>query len=445
MATRVRIAIAVCFLGVTTASATELVGTVSIDECLDVALRQHPGIAAANADVQAAGQRVRRARSRLMPQIDGSYNFTRQEQTLSSLISGPSGTIAAERKTTFNFQRAGFGLTQLLFDFGKTFNQTREARARKDSTEANRETVEDRVILNVRTAYYVLIAAARLLVVAQDTEAQTRRQLEEARSRYEVGTAPRFDVTQQEVQVATAELARLTASNNVALGRENLRDAMGLTQPIAFEPDDRTLDYHGVKTDASTAVERAFVHRPELRAIAALKRAQEQRIAAFKKDYLPFVTGLGGYNWSGSDTPSDESWAIGANVSLSIFNGFRTAADVGESRAELLRLEADERLERQRVTLEVRKSYLELRRAEDSIRVSSKAVEQARESLDVAEGRYSAGVGNILEVSEAQVALARARADNVEDLADYWVAVAALERAIGAPLEGTTDGNSEKG
>jgi outer membrane protein len=189
----------------------------------------------------------------------------------------------------------------------------------------------------------------------------------------------------------------------------------------------------GVEEDK--AVQEAYARRPELQAVVSLKRAQREQIAALKKDYLPSVDGTANYDWTGSDAPEDESWLVGANVRLLIFNGGRTGAQVGESRAELLRLEAEERTTRQRVMLEVRQSVLDLRVAEKSIGVTAKAVEQAGESLAIAEGRYSAGVGNILEVSDAQVGLARARADHVRALADYWIAVAEIERAVGAPID----------
>jgi outer membrane protein len=457
-------------------AAEELAGTVSIEECLRVALQEHPQLAAADAEIEGAHQRVRQARSGFLPQVGGQYSVTRQEQTFSSLVGGPTGAgtalgiciggpnngalcsgnqncppgppesrcrvsrqVSTSSTTQFTFHRSGFSLSQLLFDFGKTLMQTRAALAHRDAAHAGHDSIEQDVILSVKTAYYNLITARRLLIVAEETETQTRRQLEEARGRYEVGAAPRFDVTQQEVQVADAELARLRARNSLALGRENLRDAMGLTQPIEFEPDDRTLDYRRVELDEARAVERAYDRRPELRDVRARMRAQQHGISALRTDYLPAVSGAGSYSWTGEDGPEDESWLIGANITLSLFNGGRTTAELGEARAALLRLQADERLLRQRVTLEIRRSLLNMREAEDSIRVSEKQVEQAGESLEIAEGRYTAGAGNIIELTDAQVDLSRARANYVRTLADYWISVAALERAVGAPLGGETD------
>jgi outer membrane protein len=454
-----------------TGSGGDLTGVVSVAECVRVALEEHPRLAAATAALESSSARVRQTRAGFLPQVDGAYAVTRQQQTFSSLVGGPTGgggalgvciggtndralcstdlncpgglcriarEVSATQSEQFTFQRSGFSLQQLLFDFGRTLFDMRAAMASRDAASAGRDTVAQDVVLNVKRTYYDLITAQRLVVVAEETEAQTRRQLEEARSRHEVGAAPRFDVTQQEVQVADAELARLQAKNAVALGRENLRDAMGLTEPIAFEPDDRTLDQPRRRIDEQRALERAFVRRPELRDVRARIRAGEQRVAALRTDYLPAVNGLGSYTWTGDDRPEDESWVVGANITLSIFNGGRTMAQIGELRADVVRAQAEERQERQRVALEVRQAVLNIHEAEDSVHVSEKQVGQARESLQIAEGRYSAGVGNILEVTLAQVDLARARANYVRTLADYWIFVAQLERAVGEGSEETS-------
>jgi outer membrane protein len=417
-------------------------GTLSLEECQRRALREHPSLRSAAAGVEAARRRVGQAVSGLLPQVSGDYSVVRQKRSVGALIRGP-GTGGPTATPIFNFHSGGFTLSQLLFDFGKTLNATRAALAEVESAGADRGATEQEVLLNVKLAYFDLIAARRLLVVAEETEAQNRRHLEEARSRYEVGVAPRFDVTQQEVQVANAELDALTARNNALLGRENLRNAIGLTAPIDFEPDDRALDHRAVAVDEGATVERAYARRPELRSVRARKQAQEERVAALQKDYLPSVTGTGNYSYTGSDAPEEEGWAIGAAVRLSIFNGGLTTAQVGEARAEVLRLAADEETLRQRVALEVRQNMLNLRRTEDAIRVSAKAVEQAQESLAIAEGRYSAGVGNIIELTDAQVSLASARANHVRSLADYRSALAQLERAVGTPIE--ADGTAAPG
>jgi outer membrane protein len=430
--------LSVVLLASSSGASQELTGTVSLEECLQTALKLHPALAGADAEVQAAHQRVRQAASGFLPRVEGEYSFTRQSRTVSALIRGPSGPTETDQVQTFNFQSGGFSIEQRLFAFGQTLNATRSSQANAEAVEANRTTTEHDVALGVKRAYYGLIAFHRLLGVATEQVANTTRHLDEARGRHEIGVAPRFDVTQQEVQVANAELDEVVAQNNVELGRENLRNAMGLKDRITFTLKDTMLDYQGVRVGEEEAVERAYAARPEVSSVNARLRAQTERISELQKEQLPIAVGVGNYSFTGNDAPEDEGWLIGARIRLMVFNGGLTRAQIGEGRAERLRLEANLDELRQNIALEVRQSWLTVRAAEASIRVTKKAKDAATENLHIAEGRYAAGAGNVIELTDAQLELTQARANQVRALTEYWIARAELEHAIGVPELGTS-------
>jgi outer membrane protein len=73
-------------------------------------------------------------------------------------------------------------------------------------------------------------------------------------------------------------------------------------------------------------------------------------------------------------------------------------------------------------------------RGAEAIRVSERALGQARENLELAEGRYHTGVGNIIELTDAQASLVGAEASHVQALADYRTARATLDRATARPI-----------
>ena len=162
--------------------------------------------------------------------------------------------------------------------------------------------------------------------------------------------------------------------------------------------------------------------------------AASQQIAALQKNYLPNVTGDASYVWSGDDYPLQPSWNIGASVNLQVFNGGLTTAQIGEARANLANLKYQEQSLRQQIALQVRQAVLNLTLAHESIRVSEKGLQQARENVELAEGRYKTGVGNIIELTDAQAALTVAEGANVQVLSNYKTAVASLEQATAQPL-----------
>jgi outer membrane protein TolC len=407
----------------------------SLDECIAIAIAQQPKLKASDATIEAARERVWQIAAAYLPQVGANYAVNRRQASAGSLTGGGGAFAGARGQSTriFNFYSTGVTLSQVLFDFGQNLALVHRARALEDSAAADAVTQRDSVIFDVSQAYFGLLAAYRLRGVADDTVRQNQQHLELAQGRFEVGFAPKFDVTQAQVQLANAELAQVTARNNVTLGRETLRNAMGLSGPLDFEIVD-VLDQPRVTIGDAAAVQLAFDNRPELRSIRAELKAAALQIDALEKDYLPKVSANGNYTFSGESYPLQDTWNMGAAVNLSLFNGGLTTAQIGEARAALAVLDANEETLRQSVELEVRQAIANVQQGTESIRVAEKGSRQARENLELAEGRYSTGVSSIIELTDAQASLASAEANYVQALVNYRIAVATLERATAHPI-----------
>ena len=426
-----RIAIGLVLLAATARAAA--LPQKSLDECIELALAQQPRLKAAGSSVEAARERVWQSTAAYLPQVGANYQANRRQATTGSLTGGGGSFGGPSGARIFNFFSTGVTLSQVLFDFGQNLALIHRAKAIESSVAADAQTDRDAIVFEVSQAYLGLIAAQRLRTVADETVRQNKQHLDLAQGRYDVGFAPRFDVTQASVQLASAELAQVTAQKNVTLGRETLRNAMGMSGPLDFDVVD-VLGQPPVKLGDDEAVEIAYANRPELVSIAAQQEAQALQIDAITKDYLPKVTGGANYTWSGSQYPLQDTWNIGAAVNLSVFNGGLTTAQVGEARANLAVLEANAETLRQNVALEVRQALANVREGVESIRVAEKGRRQARENLELAEGRYATGVSSIIELTDAQASLASAEANLVQSLVNYRVAVATLERAIAKPV-----------
>ena len=216
----------------------------SLQDALDIALQQHPILRVGQADIEAAQQRVWQETAGYLPRGAYTYRFIREEIPVTTAVGGIEADDLVRQRTTsqkFNFHRTNFGMSQLLFDFGRTLHAIHSAVADVDASRSDLETLKQTVIFNTKQAYYSLLSTQRLLKVAEETVRQNTQLLEEAQARLEVGLAPRFDVTQSQVQLSNAQLNLLIAKNNVALSHETLRTALGSPQPLTFSVED-TLD-----------------------------------------------------------------------------------------------------------------------------------------------------------------------------------------------------------
>jgi len=422
------IGLALAALGARAALAQAL-PTHTLEECVAIALARQPKLGAAVADVEVGRQRIRQEVAGYLPQISGSASAT-HSKTSAAQKTGLPGAGVSQR---YSYYTTGFSLSQVLFDFGRNLDAIQAAQALRDSLAADADTQRETIVRDVKQAYFDLLAARRLRDVAEQTLRSSQSQLDQARGRYEVGFATKLDVTRSEVLVANTELDLLTARNSVLVAEQTLRHAMGLTEPLDFE----LVDVLEV-TPSEIAEERALVialeRRPELVSIRAQLRAAQKTVSSRWKEHLPDVTGGANYDWSGSASPLQSSWSYGALVNVPLFSGGLIDARVGEARANVRSLGFQEQSLKQDVALEVRRAVLDLSRAREAIGVSARARDQARENLELADGRYQAGVGNVIELTDAQAQRASAEAEYVRSLYAFHTAVAELERAIGQEL-----------
>ncbi|MEW6584488.1 MAG: TolC family protein [Nitrospirota bacterium] len=407
--------------------------TLNLERCIDLALRMQPNIIAARNAANATATRIGQAKANYYPQINWNASYARispANGSSSSSSSGISGASFVRTGGAFDEYSTGFGLSQTLYDFGKTPTQVRIQKFNLDSAMSDSENVTDQIIFAVKEAYYGVVQAKYNRLVAEDTVRQAGQHLEQAKGFFDAGTRPKFDVTKAEVDLSTAKLNLIRAENTHRISIVNLNNAMGIPDAPEYALDEN-LTFEKYEITPEDALSKAYENRPDVRSIVAQRQAAESSIDLAKKGYYPVLTGSAGYNWSGEQFPLEHGWNAGASLSIPIFSGFLTKYQVEEAKATLNVIKANEESLRQTVFLEVQQAYLTLRAAEDAIPTAKLGVEQARENLDIANGRYTAGVGNPIEVTDAEVGLANARTSYIQALYAFKVAQASLEKAMG--------------
>jgi TolC family type I secretion outer membrane protein len=396
----------------------------TLERCIEIGLGQHPAVAAARSEVDANRSRVGQAQSGYYPQIDGSASTSRTSI-------GPRQSLGFRTGSAiFNSYSTGVTLTQNIYDFGRTGSQVDIQKYNLDSSRSDLETTYEQVVLNVKQAYYGVLQAQRNREVALETVRQFEQHLEQARGFFEVGTAPKFDVTKAEVDLSNAKLNLIVTKNALKVAVVRLNNTMGVPRAPEYRIEDN-LSFERYEIPFEEAVERAYRNRPDLQSLIFQRKAAESSIALVRKDYYPVLTGNAGYNYAGNEFPITKGWTIGATLTLPIFSGFLTKNQVEEAQANLKTLLANEESLKQNILLEVQQEYLNLAEAEERISTAELTVKQAEENLEIATGRYRAGVGSPIEVTDAEVLLSDAKTAHIQALYDYKIARANLEKAMG--------------
>ncbi len=403
----------------------------TLEQCVQIALVRQPNILAARGTVDINQFRVYEAQSNYYPQIAGTAGYSRNKSASLVSSSGQALNVQPPKSNNFDVYSSSLTLNQTIYDFGKTPTQVRIQRLTLDSSKSDFDTVTQQIIFNVRQAYYGILQAQRNRDVAAETVRQNQQHLEQAKGFYEVGTRPKYDVTTAEVNLSNAKLNLIKAENALRIARVTLNNAMGVPDAPVYSIVDN-LAYQKYPVTFSDAIQRAYENRPDLQSLAAKVKAAEESIDLAKTGYYPVVSGNANYNWSGDRLSSlQNGWTIGVSVNVPLFSGFLTKNQVDEARSNLSVFKANEESLRQSILLDVQQAYLNLQQAEDQIPTAQLGVQQATENLEIANGRYAAGVGSPVEVTDAEVSYTSAKTAHNQALYDYKVAVATLEKAIG--------------
>jgi outer membrane protein len=407
----------------------------NLERCIEIALKMQPNVIAATSTVNVNESRVGQAKANYYPQVNWSSSYTRiSPATVGSGSSSSSGNISGTsfRTTSDSFDEyfTGFNLSQMIYDFGKTPTQVKIQNLNLDSSRSDLKNTIDQTILAVKQAYYGVVQAKYNVLVAEDTVKQTTQHLEQAKGFYEVGTKPKFDMTKAEVDLSNAKLNLIRNTNAFRISLVTLNNVMGIPNAPEYSIDE-TMSFSKYEMTLEDALAKAYENRPDLKSIVSKRQATESSVDLAKTGYYPVLSGSAAYSWSGEQFPIEHGWDVGAALSFPIFSGFLTKYQVQEAKANLNVIKANEESLKQTIFLEVQAAYLTLRAAEDAIPTAKLGVEQAQENLDIANGRYAAGVGNPIEVTDAEVGLANARTSNIQALYVDKVAQASLEKAMG--------------
>ena len=403
-----------------------------LEEAIKIALAGEPNIQARLYDYEAARFRVAQALSPILPQLSGTWTANRQQ---SQFFAGAVGRETTEAVPLFaTTTTARVTLSQILFDFGKTFASLDVARAQAEIARLDAETQKDQVVLAVKEAYFTLLLARRLVAVNQAALERAELNLRSARGFFEVGARPKSDVTRVEVDVANARVNLIRARNGVSLGRVALNTAMGIAVDSPTEAKD-LLFYEPYSVDQSQLVSDALRQRPEYQRVNSLVSGAEAGVRRALRDFFPDISGSGSYGGTfrnpRSATDLAEIWELGVSLTWSVFDGGNRVTRYQETKKSLEAARARVRALELSIGQEVLQASLNFQEAQERIGAAQKAVESAQENFRLAQGRFDAGVGTILELTDAQVALTQAQATEAQALADYRIAIARVERALG--------------
>ena len=409
----------------------------SLGDAARLAAKQSGSSVAAFYRAEAARGRARESRSALLPQVsaaysDGQRTFNSASFGLSLPGFDPNGQIIGPVRT---IDMRGRVVANLIDP--ASFGRYRSAQAAASGAAADAEVVTNQAA-SIATSVYVraLRAEAQVSGRAADSALATEL-LTIAQRQLQVGVGVALDVTRARAQLASTHAQLISARSERDRSRLDLSRAVGLSpgSPVILR-DSLTTAVVPATPSESAALAAAMHDRAELRAAVAATETARRALRAARSERLPTL-GVFGDDGRTSTTFTHllNTYTYGFQVTLPIFEGFRTSARVQQQEAALHEAEARQNDVELQIVTDVRSALLDLSASQELLGAARERLTLGEQEVAQSRERFRAGVAGNADVISAQLNLDTARSQYIDALASLEMARVSLARAQGHLLE----------
>lgn len=438
--------------------------TLSLDDCLSIALTENPTVHVADMEVQRMDYSKRETIGALLPTIDfgTTYSRTLEKQTMYMNMDafGGFGGGGDEGGDENPVSRAGGGgnngikvgldnswsigfqasLPLIAPQLWKSISvsDTQILRSLETARQSRQNLVDQ-----VKTAYYTLLLAhdsRRVIQQSYDMAALTHTTYVKQAA---AGAASDYDVLRTSVAMKNIEPQILQADIAIKQARLQLLVLMGVDSSFEFEPAQKLSDYEATMYGDVLALEADYSNNADLKLLDIDAKLLRQQVDMKKLAFVPTLALTANYNWTTMNNGSPFSnlrWnpysMIGVSLSVPLFHGGSRWNSL-----KAARIQADE-MSWQRSNLE-RSIAMQVDVAIDNIKLnvkqiasSSESVAQADRAHTIMEKSFDIGAASYLDLRDSELSLTQARLAYFQAIYNYLVAGSKLELLLGnAPID----------
>ncbi len=392
-----------------------------LETAVQLALKNNPDVLITRLGEETARASLRQARGQNSFSWKASSSFSRSESGNSDWENGNSNKISVSLP---------------LYSGGANQNSIKSGELGVDIARLKTERKWETTRLAVIQAYYDTLEAQKKIAVYQDTVDKYQQHLTNVEQLYGAGSKAKIDVLRSQVELSNAQQELIKGKNSYDNNLSTLRSLIYIdsSEPLELTDDFSYIAFEG---DVGECLSYALDNRKEIMMDNYQLQQKELAVKTAKAGYGPTVDVSVGAGWSKQVLPDNDNhdYTASLGVSWNIFDSGITAGKVDAARAELAIAQATLAKDKNDIDLAVRKDYNSMREAEERFNSTQAAVKQAEEDFFIAQEKYKAGEGIMLDIIDAQEALSTARHNYISAQYDYARYKAALESDMGMAVE----------
>jgi len=341
-------------------------------------------------------------------------------------------TMSVKLGSANNFALTGT-VQQTLFTWGKLINAYRIAGLSQEVQMQALLQAYAQLRVDVTSGYYQALLARRTVEVMNAALGQLKGHVGQVQSLYDNGMATKLDLMKATLGLQQMEAQVSQIENGAEMATAALLSTLGMDPGTSVSfADDLAPDTMTVNLDQTT--KQAIEKRPELVQLRDVVKMADLGVRIARTANLPnaFAQVNGSYkNPVGFSAGWGTDWNATAGLSVPLFTGGSNLARLKQAEARHRQARVGLAMAEDGVKLEVKAQALALNQEAKNAAYQKKNVEVAEAALGLAQARYENGLLTNLDYLDSQLALTQSRVAYLNALANYKIAEAKLQKAVG--------------
>ncbi|MBR6127000.1 TolC family protein [bacterium] len=398
-------------------------------KCVALAFRNSPKIKRKKYELDVAKSNVGIAKSAFFPVIGAGVGYYNENNYNKNRINHYYRELP----------NVGVAVNQLVWDFGKSIANIKMEEFYKIGAEYEFMDSLCMTLFDVKEKYYEVLRAQALVDVAEDNVKICRKYLKMAK-----GTP---DKTTAQVQLSKASFELCYAKTVLKNAKVDLSNAMFIDNTPAYNIlNTETFNYkhdfgyekqyipsefvpHNFDIPVENRLEIAYASSPDLRVLESTRDAMEQALKFVKRKYLPELSANVGYGYNNSTEMSNNSLAVGVNLSTEI-NLMDLKHSIKGADAQLNLADNEIALFKKDLSYEVQRAFNNLDFAAEDVPYAQATAKQALENINVVEKLYKDGSLNYVALQDARKDYITAMQNYIKSLHFYNQSLIQVEEAL---------------
>lgn len=431
----------------------------SLDKALEIALSDNPTIRVADLEIERQDWVRKQTVGNLLPSVSissqYSYSIVKQEMA-KGLSFGADNSISNSASLSLPLYAPTVYETLKM-------NRTQMAQAVESARSSKISLANE-----VKKGYYNILLAEQSLAVLKESEKSIAETVSNTKAMYKQGLASEYDLLSAEVQLSNLRPNIIQTENSIKTSKLLFKMYLGLPESADFSLVGSLDDFADEVAMASVPTNEVDLsNNADLRALDLQSKLLEHQLELVNASRLPTVAaftnfiysgndntmdfgslmggGMGGSSSGGSSTKKEWWWqnplSAGISISIPLFSGGRNINKAHEIRNSISQLSLQKEYMRQSVNVQVESAFNNIVTAREKMTSNEITVRQAQKAYEIAQVRYNAGTGTILELNSSELSLTQARLNYSQAIYDYLAARADYEKIIGEGFEiGSAEG-----